>query len=178
MSSISEIRAARGVAPPVLAALVLTAVAAAAILAAFGFQYLGGYEPCPLCLQERWAYYFAIPAAFAAAVLLRGRQANGALVLLVLCALAFALNAGLGLYHSGIEWQWWPGPVSCSGGGLSIEGGNVIDAIRKETVVRCDEAPWRFLGLSFAGYNALISAGLAALALWGAARGGEDGRAA
>jgi disulfide bond formation protein DsbB len=34
--------------------------------------------------------------------------------------------------------------------------------------VRCDEVQWRFLGLSLAGYNVLISLALAALALWGA----------
>jgi len=78
-------------------------------------------------------------------------------------------NAGLGVYHSGIEWHWWPGPQECSGVIPDLSGGSLLEQLQRTRVVRCDEAPWRFLGLSLAGYNVLISLALAAIALWGVA---------
>jgi disulfide bond formation protein DsbB len=81
-------------------------------------------------------------------------------------------SAGLAAYHAGVEWKWWPGPSDCSG---PITGmGSATDLLRRmqsEIVVRCDDAAWRFLGLSLAGYNVLISIALAAVAGWGVAMG-------
>jgi disulfide bond formation protein DsbB len=45
----------------------------------------------------------------------------------------------------------------------------MLDRLKSVNVVRCDEAAWRFLGLSLAGYNVIISLALAAVAAWGAA---------
>ena len=79
-------------------------------------------------------------------------------------------NAGLGVYHSGVEWHWWPGPQDCSGARRDFGPAAACSTrCRTTRVVRCDEAAWRFLGLSLAGYNVLISLALAAIALWGAA---------
>ena len=83
---------------------------------------------------------------------------------LALLAIAAAMlwNAGLGTYHSGVEWHWWPGPQDCSGAVPNFSaGGSLLDQINKTRVVRCDEAAWRFLGLSLAGYNVLVSLFLA-----------------
>jgi disulfide bond formation protein DsbB len=77
-------------------------------------------------------------------------------------------NAGLGTYHAGIEWKWWPGPQDCSGPIDSLGSANdLLRQLESINVVRCDEAAWRFLGLSLAGYNVLISLALAAVAIWG-----------
>ena len=78
-------------------------------------------------------------------------------------------NAGLGAYHSGVEWKWWPGPQACDGAldHLGTAAG-LAEKLKTVDVVRCDEAPWRLLGLSLAGYNALISLVLAAIAAWAA----------
>lgn len=140
-------------------------VGLAAIAAALAFEHIGGYKPCPLCLQQRIAYYVAIPAALAAIVL--ARPGRGMLIrgLVTLCGLAFLVNAGLGAYHSGVEWQWWPGPASCAGDVTGLATANLLGALQQTEVIRCDEAPWRLFGLSFAGYNAVISAGLAVVAL-------------
>jgi disulfide bond formation protein DsbB len=74
-----------------------------------------------------------------------------------------AASALLGVYHSGVEWGWWPGPPVCTvGGGLS--GG--LPDLNTAKVIRCDEAQWRFLGLSFAGWNVVVSLALVALCLW------------
>jgi disulfide bond formation protein DsbB len=78
-------------------------------------------------------------------------------------------NSGLGVYHSGIEWKWWPGPQECSGSLDNLGGaGGLLKQLESISLVRCDDAAWRFLGLSLAGYNALISLALAFVAGWAA----------
>lgn len=133
-------------------------VAIAIILAALGFEHIGGYIPCPLCLQQRWAYYACIPALFVALVMLSAERPRIASAIFVLCALAFALNAALGVYQSGAEWKFWPGPDTCSGAqSLTQAAGNLLNDLQKTHVIRCDEAAWRMFGLSFAGWNVVIS---------------------
>ena len=157
--------------PPFLAAAGALTLALATILGAWGFQLIGGYVPCKLCLEERIPYYFGIPLALlalAASGTGRGRLAR--LILLALAAL-FLYGAWLGLYHAGAEWAWWPGPTDC-GGGIAPSGS--VEDLAKQMqgirVVSCTQASWRLFGLSFAGWNAFISALLALGALWGALR--------
>jgi len=153
-----------------IGALVLFA-AAAVILTALAFEHFGGYTPCPLCLQERWAYYASIPALFVALVLLSAGRTNAATVVFGLVALAFLANAGLGTYHAGAEWKFWPGPDTCGGSQpISTGAGGLFKDLATTRVIRCDEAPWHFLGLSFAGWNAVASAWLALVAAHGASR--------
>jgi len=81
---------------------------------------------------------------------------------------AFLWNAGLGVYHAGIEWKFWPGPADCSGPLNELGGkGGLLNQLQNISVVRCDEAAWRFLGLSLAGWNVLVSLLLAAVAAHG-----------
>lgn len=156
--------------PVAAAAIAIAAAGAAAIVGAWFFQYVLGLKPCPLCLEQRYAYYFAIPLAV---MVLLGEHVGASRKVLVAALLAIALgmlwNAGLGLYHAGVEWKWWPGPQECAGAldDLGAAGG-LLSKLQSITVVRCDEAAWRFLGLSLAGYNALISLALAGMAGWGA----------
>jgi disulfide bond formation protein DsbB len=79
-------------------------------------------------------------------------------------------GAALALYHAGVEWRWWQGPQSCAAAG-GLSGG--LPDLSSARVIRCDEAPWRFIGLSFAGWNFLVSVFLACLALYGARRAGS-----
>ena len=151
--------------------MAIAVVGVATILGAYYFQYVQGLPPCPLCLEQRFAYYFAIPLA---AMVLLGLSVGSSpkVITLALLAIAVAMiwNAGLGVYHSGVEWHWWQGPQDCSGATPNFSaGGPILDQINKTRVVRCDEAAWRFLGLSLAGYNVLISLALAVVALCGAA---------
>jgi len=152
-----------------LAAGATAAAALATILSALAFEHLGGYAPCKICLIERYAYYAGIPLAAAAFVLARSGRSRLAVVLLGLCGLGFLINAGVGVYHSGIEWKWWAGPQTCSSGAtLAPLSGSLLEALEGAHAIACDAAPWRMFGLSFAGWSAVISAGLAALALLGA----------
>jgi len=159
------------------AAAFIAGVGLAAILGAYFFQYVIGLPPCPLCLEQRIAYYVSIPLA---AMILLGVSVGSSRKVLMLALLAIAAamlwNAGLGVYHSGVEWRWWPGPQDCSGAIPNFSaGGSLIDQMNKTRVVRCDEAAWRFLGLSLAGYNVLISLTLAAFAVWGALAAKDQG---
>jgi disulfide bond formation protein DsbB len=133
-------------------------LAAFAILTALGFQYIGGYVPCMLCYMERYAYYASIPVLFLALVLTVGGYRGFAAVLFLLVALAFLANTGLGVYHAGAEWKFWPGPATCGGGeSLTSSAGNLLKDIQHIKVIKCDEASLRFLGISFAGWNAVAS---------------------
>ncbi|MEZ5817852.1 MAG: disulfide bond formation protein B [Hyphomicrobiaceae bacterium] len=135
-------------------------LAVAAILTALAFQYLGGLEPCPLCYQQRYAFYAGIPALFLALVLVAAEYPRAAALLFFAVALGFLANSGLAVYHAGVEWKFWPGPDTCAqaGGALKPLGtGSLVENLAKTRVVRCDEAAWRFLGLSFAGWNVIGS---------------------
>jgi disulfide bond formation protein DsbB len=147
-------------------ALLLLAVALV-ILTALGFEYIGGYAPCQLCLEQRYAYYLALPLlALAIALISVGRNGIAALLFAVV-ALAFLANAGLGVYHAGVEWKLWRGPESCTGGGpLSTNAGNLLSDLAATRVVPCEEAALHILGLSLAAWNALASIALAAGLAW------------
>ncbi len=146
------------------AALGVLALSGATILAALAYEHIGGYVPCELCYRQRWAYYLGIPAALLAVFFLRSRPAVAAGALAV-AGVAFLLNTGLGVHHAGVEWGWWAGPSGCSGGvQVSTDANALIESLRNGQTVRCDEPAFRFLGLSFAGWNAVISLALAGLA--------------
>jgi len=133
-------------------------MAAAAILVALGFQHIGGYAPCELCEAQRYAYYAGVPLIFLALVLLSARQVYVAVALFALVGLAFFGNAALAVYHAGVEWHFWAGPSACSGSqALTTNAGNLLEALQQTSVVRCDQAAWRFMGLSFAGWNVIAS---------------------
>lgn len=150
---------------------VILLVAAATIGGALAFEYAGGLQPCPLCLLQRKPYYAGMALAGAAGALpLSAFWRRYALVGL---SILFLLGAGLGTYHAGVEWAWWPGPSDCSGPSAAgpADIGGFLESLGKTRVVSCTEAAWRFLGVSLAGWNALVSAGLAAFAGTAARRG-------
>ena len=153
---------------PAKAASAIALVGVATILGAYFFQYVLGLKPCPLCLEQRIPYYLAIVVA-AVVAFVAAKDAPPTLIKLgfALLALIWLVSAGLGTYHSGIEWKFWAGPTECTGELGSFGGGDLMKQIQTTSVVRCDEAAWRFLGLSLAGYNVLISLGLAAVAALG-----------
>ena len=157
--------------PAAVAALAVFAVSAATILGAWYFQYVVKLPPCPLCLEERLPYHVVIPLALLLAIAAfvrapRTLVAVGfiAIIVAVLC------GAALGAYHAGVEWRWWPGPTDCSGPISDFTAkGPLISQLQSVQVVRCDEAAWRFLGLSLAGYNVIVSLVIAAIAALGLA---------
>jgi len=150
-------------------ALAMLAVAAATILGALAFEHIGGYLPCALCLTQRTPYYVGVPVAAIAATAVWRRAPRAVLMILFGAFAALMLySAGLAAYHSGVEWGFWEGPAACA---ASSEPGSVEDLFTQLETTHapsCTEATWRLLGLSFAGWNVLVSAMLAALGLYGA----------
>ena len=155
--------------PALIAALAVTVIAAATLAGAWFFQLVLDIRPCPLCLEQRYAYYLAVPLG-ALSALAAARGAPRAVLYAGLAILAAAAlgNAGLGAYHAGVEWGFWQGPTDCTGpvGNLG-SAGNLLERLDTVKVIRCDEVQWRFLGLSMAGYNFLISLSMAAIAISG-----------
>ena len=146
---------------PRRAALVIFTLALLTITGAWIFEYFG-YAPCELCLKQRWAYYVAIPLSAVVTLLAPGNE-NLAKKGLGLLAVIWFASMIFGIYHSGVEWKWWPGPGTCTGTG-ALSGG-LPDL--SSPVVMCDVAAIRIFGLSLAGWNALISLALALTALQG-----------
>jgi disulfide bond formation protein DsbB len=163
---------ARPTNPALIAALAISAIAALTLAGAWFFQLVLDIRPCPLCLEQRYAYYLAVPLGALLAWAAARQAPRGVLVAgLALLALAALANAWLGAYHAGVEWSFWQGPTECSGPVLDLgRAGSLLDNLDKVKVIRCDEVQWRFLGLSLAGYNVLISLAMAALAAWGIVR--------
>ncbi|KRP94454.1 disulfide bond formation protein DsbB [Bradyrhizobium yuanmingense] len=158
--------------PALTAAALVTLIGAATIAGAWFFQLVLEILPCPLCLEQRYAYYLATPLGVLTALAARSGAPRPLLLAgLAILTLATLANAGLGAYHSGVEWGFWKGPTDCSGPVVNL--GSAADLLSKldtVKVVRCDEVQWRFLGLSLAGYNVLISLVMAAIASWGFVR--------
>ena len=162
-------QAGLGANPAQMAALAIAAIAAATLAGAWFFQLVLDIRPCPLCLEQRYAYYLAFPLGFLVAFAAsRGAPRPVLLAGLALLLLAALGNAWLGGYHAGVEWKFWQGPTDCSGPVVNLgSAGNLLARLDTVKVVRCDEVQWRFLGLSLAGYNVLISLLMAAIAGWG-----------
>lgn len=144
------------------------ALAFATLAGAWFFELAIGLKPCPLCLEQRYAYYAAIPLAVLVAVGAGWGASPRTLALgFAVIALVMIANAAIGAFHSGVEWGFWPGPSDCSGPMIDLRAGSLLERLDKVKVIRCDEVQWRFIGLSLAGYNVLISLGIAAVALAG-----------
>lgn len=144
-----------------LVAAGLLALGAVTLGSVYAAQYLGGLQPCPLCLYQRWPWWIAVGlSALALALPGFGRAA------LMLAGLAIGAGAGIAFYHAGIEQQWWPGPTSCSGAATP----DSLDALRAQLfaapIIRCDDIAWSLFGISMAGYNALLSLATGAGLFW------------
>jgi disulfide bond formation protein DsbB len=153
-------------------ALAITAIAAATLAGAWFFQLVLDILPCELCLEQRYAYYLMIPlGALTALAAAKGAPRTVLLAGLAILGLAALGNAGLGFYHAGVEWKFFAGPADCTGpvGNLG-SAGNLLQRLDTTKVILCDVVQWRFLGLSLAGYNVLISLLMAAIAAWGIRR--------
>jgi disulfide bond formation protein DsbB len=143
--------------PPALIALASIAILGTALAS----QYLGGLAPCELCHYQRWPYVFTIVVgltAWLAPVEVAWRP-----WMVGACAAAFGIGGAIAIYHAGVEYGFFAGPTACSGIGGTPD---TIEALRQQLlaqpVVRCDEPAWTMMGISMAGYNAIVSTMLAA----------------
>lgn len=152
-------------------ACAISLVATLTLAGAWFFEIVLRLEPCPLCLDQRIPYYIAVPLGFAVGLLARApSRAPLARIGLAILGVVMLVGAGYGVYHSGVEWGFWEGPTACAAGAPGAASDILSSLKSANRVVPCNEAAWRFLGLSLAGYNALIAGALAALAFYVALR--------
>jgi disulfide bond formation protein DsbB len=153
--------------PALTAALAIFILASATVGGAWIFQAFG-FTPCELCLKERLPYYAGIAVA-GFAILFAWQNMRGAVkACLAVLFLIFAASAVFGAYHAGVEWKFWPGPSDCTGSFQAAHSpAEFLQQLKSIKVVRCDDVAIRILGLSLAGWNAVISLALAVWALYG-----------
>lgn len=141
----------------------LAAFGSFALLAgAYTFEFFG-YPPCQMCYWQRWPHFAAVAIGVIAYLV-------PAKVLAYLGALAALATSGIGLYHTGVERDWWEGPASCTGGGLGGLDASDLLSTDGPRLVMCDQVSWEFLTLSMASWNALFSVVLALVWLTAARR--------
>ncbi len=135
-------------------ALLLALGMAAVVGTALLFQYVGGYMPCKLCLEQRTPYYVGAPLMVLAALVSKSNRfvSRG---LLTIGGLLMAYGLFLAIYHSGVEWSWWAGPTDCTAAATNVtsDAGTLLDDINAIRPPSCDKAALRILGLSMAGWN-------------------------
>ena len=154
---------------PIFLARLIVAASLAALVAAYLSQYVGGLEPCPLCLLQRIPYGLTIFLG-ASALLLIGRGHSPVMLIAVIGGI-FVLNAGIAFYHVGVEQDWFGGLAACAGGGATP---GTVDDLRtmlldQPPLPPCDLVQWSLFGVSMAGYNMLFAIIMATISLIGAA---------
>jgi disulfide bond formation protein DsbB len=148
-------------------ALALILISLATISGAWIFEYFG-YLPCELCLKQRWAYYIGVPLACVLFIILHLQIAHLPRIGFVVLMLLWIASSVFGIYHSGVEWQFWPGPTDCTGSLTKAPSINdFLQQLQSVKVVRCDAVAIRILGLSLAGWNAVLSLAMAIIAAMG-----------
>lgn len=154
----------------------LTAFLSSALMLAIahGFEKIGGLAPCLLCLKQREVYWVALTVALIGMIVVRTKfGATWKRWFNLALGVIFLVGVGIAVYHAGAEWKWWPGPAQCAAGGARVTASSMADLMSGKDSIKppsCDTAVWVFLGLSMAGWNALISLKLAILSFIAARR--------
>jgi len=130
---------------------------------ALAFQYLGGLAPCELCIWQRWPHGVALTVALLALLPVLG-QARRAMI--ALAALGITVSGAIGIYHAGIEQHWWQGVTACTAAPVAGTTEEILAQIMATPLVRCDAIPWSLMGISMAGWNAILSLTFAGVILW------------
>ncbi len=143
-----------------LARLVALLVPLGLLGGALGSQYLGGLHPCEMCYWQRWPHAAAIGLATLAFTDAADSQRSRTLTLLA--ALAIAISGAIGVYHAGVELKIFEGMTACTTTASAASNAELLDQLMRVPLVRCDQVQWSLLGISMAGWNAIVSLGGAA----------------
>ena len=157
-SAVSHVRGPSALGPAEVARLVALLLPLALLGGALGSQYIGGLHPCEMCYWQRWPHGAAI--ALGALAFTTPARTPLARTLTILAAIAIAISGAIGMYHAGVEAGIFEGFTTCT-----TTGARTLEDILKVPLVRCDQVQWSFLGISMAGWNAILSLGGAALIL-------------
>lgn len=152
---------------PALAALVSVGVIASMHVT----ERVFGFAACELCLRQREVYWAVIAvAAVSALAWWRAPESRAAMGVTAVIGALFLTSAVLAGYHAGVEWKWWDGPPC---GVQNFQIGNPFGEAAQNAprAVPCDEAAFRILGLSLAGWNVVLSLILAGVSVAALRRG-------
>ena len=131
---------------------------------ALGSQYFGGLYPCEMCYWQRWPHGAA--AVLAALALTAPAQAQRSRILVLLAAIAIAVSGAIGVYHAGVELGIFEGFTTCTTTAKAASTDELLKKLMKVPLIRCDQVQWSFLGISMAGWNAILSLSGAAAIVW------------
>lgn len=128
-----------------------------ALAVAYYAQYIEGLQPCALCLWQRIPYGIILPIGIIA-FLSRWKYKKFSIFLAWFCLILLIVAAGLGAFHAGVEYGWWEGPASCSGGfEANLTPRELLERILKAPVISCKIPAIRIAGLSMAGWNVIYA---------------------
>jgi disulfide bond formation protein DsbB len=144
-----------GVSPAAAARLIASLLPLALLGGALGSQYFGGLHPCEMCYWQRWPHGAAI--VLAALAFTAPAESARSRSLTLLAALAIAISGGIGVYHAGVEAGVFAGFTTCTSNASGATTEELLKAIIHAPMIRCDEVQFRFLGISMAGWNAILS---------------------
>ncbi|HVM23747.1 MAG TPA: disulfide bond formation protein B [Sphingomicrobium sp.] len=156
-----RMEAPSGAAAAALARLLALLLPLALLGGALGSQYLGGLHPCEMCYWQRWPHGAAI--LLAAAAFTRPALSRTAMTLTGLAAASIAVSGAIGVYHAGVEAGIFEGFTQCTSFAQGASTAELLRQITQAPLVRCDQVQFSFLGISMAGWNALLSLGGAAV---------------
>ena len=131
---------------------------------ALGSQYLGGLHPCEMCYWQRWPHGAA--AVLAALALISPARSQRSRMLVLLAALGIAISGAIGVYHAGVELKVFVGFTTCTTTAKAATNAELLQKLMKVPLIRCDQVQWSFLGISMAGWNAILSLSGAAAIAW------------
>jgi disulfide bond formation protein DsbB len=84
-----------------------------------------------------------------------------------LAALAMLASGGIAVYHAGVELGVFAGLTRCAGAGAGGgSSGDLLADMLSQPLIRCDQVQYRFVGISMAGWNAILSLGFGLTILW------------
>src|SRR5690349_24171042 len=148
-------RSIAGFSPAALARLIALLLPAALLAGAFGSEYFGGLHPCEMCWWQRYAHFAAL---FPALLAFTGpADTSRARTLTLLAAFCIAVSGAIGVYHAGVEAKIFEGLTTCTAMGGAGSSADLLKQITQAPIVRCDQVQWAFLGISMAGWNAILS---------------------
>jgi len=134
---------------------ILAAISAVTLATVYASQYIGGLQPCQLCLYQRWPWWLALALCIVA--MLPVLSANSRALLVGLAGVSVLTGAGIAIFHVGVEQHWWPGLASCSAAGQTPASFEQMQQMMQQPAASCDEPAWTLFGISMAGYNAILS---------------------
>ena len=162
-------RSTAGLSPAGIARLIALLLPLALLGGALGSQYLGGLHPCEMCYWQRWPHAAAI--MLAALAFAGPADSSRSRMLTLLAAFAIAVSGAIGVYHAGVEAKIFEGFTQCTALPKAASTAELLKQITHAPLVRCDQVQFRFLGISMAGWNAILSLGGAGLILLLSLRG-------